>query len=260
MEELFVLILLIIVLLCAISYYQDKWEGFVDKEKTSKEGFEDRMTLSACPSDMKTFYLSDGRTGCCGGSVVGSRCTGSVQCTMTGEGTKDLPNCSDLLKKEWDTKAATHCPSSMPSYFEDKATKQKGCTAGPLQSDYTKPLKETQPTCRIYATMEDNLRKKDSCHFRKEMDEFPCFGSGCSKSIFSDKEGHMPPLVAIHFVDKSGLYRTAYTRKSLENYLNLTKPKWRDEGIDLQKNIMVAEVAKAFYVDRSLSKKDVQFD
>jgi len=53
------------------------------------------------------------------------------------------------------------------------------------------------------------------------------------------------------------MYRTAYTRKSVENYLNLSKPKWRDEGIDLDKNIMVAEVAKAYYVDRSISKKDI---
>jgi hypothetical protein len=264
MEELFILILLIIVLLYVVYHNQDRIEGFIggdtmDTEtKEGAEGFEDAITLTACPMDMKTFYLSDGRTACCGGSVVGSRCTGNVQCTMTGDGTADLPNCGQLLKKELDEKSKTHCPSSMPSYFEDKSTKQKGCTAGALNSERTKPFKETQPKCTVYPTMEENLRKRDSCHFHKEMDDFPCFGSGCSKAIFSDKEGHMPPLVMIHFVDKSGMYRTAYTRKSLENYLNLSKPKWKDDGIDLDKNILVAEVAKAFYVDRSISQKDVQ--
>jgi len=259
MEELVILILLIAILLYMVYHNTDMIDGFIsgENEHRKEEGFEDKIVLTSCPSEMKTFYLSDGRTACCNGTVIGSRCTGTVQCTMTGEGTNELPSCAKLLKKELDDKAKTHCPSSMPSYFEDKATKQKGCTAGPLNSEHTKPFKDSQPKCVVYSTMEDNLRKKDSCHFYKEMDDFPCFGSGCSKAIFSDKEGHMPPLVMVHFVDKSGMYRTAYTRKSLENYLNLSKPKWKDEGIDLDRNIMVAEVAKAYYVDRSISKKDI---
>jgi hypothetical protein len=259
MEELVILILLIVILLYMVYHNTDVIDGFIsgENENSKEEGFEDKIVLTSCPSEMKTFYLSDGRTACCNGTVIGSRCTGTVQCTMTGEGTNELPSCSKLLKKELDDKAKTHCPSSMPSYFEDKATKQKGCTAGPLNSEHTKPFKDSQPKCVVYSTMEDNLRKKDSCHFYKEMDDFPCFGSGCSKAIFSDKEGHMPPLIMVHFVDKSGMYRTAYTRKSLENYLNLSKPKWKDEGIDLDRNIMVAEVAKAYYVDRSISKKDI---
>lgn len=257
MVEIIVLLLLIVVLLFIINHNANVIDGFIGSttnSKLTKEGFEDAIVLSACPSEMKTFYLSDGRTGCCGGSIVGSRCTGSVQCTMTGEGTKELPSCADLVKKEFQEKASTHCPSSMPTYFEDKTTKQKGCTAAPLNEERTRPLKEGQPSCVIYSTMEENLRKKDSCYFQKEMDDFPCFGEKCSKSILGDG----PPLIMIHFVDKMGMYRTAYTRKSLENYLNLTKPRWRDDGIDLDKNIIVAEVAKAFYVDRSISQKDIQ--
>jgi hypothetical protein len=127
MEELVILILLIVILLYMVYHNTDVIDGFIsgENENSKEEGFEDKIVLTSCPSEMKTFYLSDGRTACCNGTVIGSRCTGTVQCTMTGEGTNELPSCAKLLKKELDDKAKTHCPSSMPSYFEDKATKQK---------------------------------------------------------------------------------------------------------------------------------------
>lgn len=251
MVELIGLILLIIGLLVWISY--DPMEWWIGRE----EGFTDALdniTLSSCPSEMKTFYLSDGRTACCDGSIVGSRCIGSVQCTMTGEGTKDLPNCAELVKKDFSEKSNAQCPPSMKTYFEDKAAKKKGCTSGGLDAEMKGPVTRTQPTCWIYSTLDDNLKKADSCELKKQMEEAPCFGVECKKSITPST----PPLIAIQFIDKSGMYRTAYTKKSLEYFLNDTRPKWRDEGLDLEKNVMVAEVAKAFFVDKSISQKDVQ--
>lgn len=253
MEGLIVLILLLLAALAWNAYKGE--EGFLGAP--SAPPVPDGVSLSACPSDMKTFYLPDGRTACCNGPVVGSRCTGTVQCTMTGEGTKDLPSCTTLLQKEYQSKGQNTCPPSMPTYFEDKASKKKGCTSGALNSEMTLPATTTQPTCWVYPTLEENLVKEDSCELQKQLEEAACFGTNCTKRILVANTTE-PPLIAIQFVDKSGMYRTAYTRKSLEYYLSQTRPAWRDEGLDLDKNIMVAEVAKAYYVDKAISEKDIQ--
>lgn len=255
MEE-FIALLLLLGITIAILYcsplVRDEWEGFKDVSSATN----DMISLSACPSDMKTFYLPDGRTACCNGPVVGSRCTGTVQCTMTGNGGNQLPNCATLLKEDYKAKSESKCPSALPLYFEDKVTKKRGCTSGALNGDMTQPATPTQPICQIYSSLEENLMKADSCELHRQMEEALCFGIQCTKSITASTAG--PPLVTIQFIDKSGMYRTAYTRKSLEYYLNQTRPKWRDEGIDLEKNVMVAEVAKAYFVDRTLSAESIQ--
>ena len=253
MEE-FIALLLLLGIAIAYLCYTSRTEGF----KEGPDSSDDSISLSACPSDMKTFYLPDGRTACCNGPIVGSRCTGTVQCTMTGKGGKDLPNCAALLKADYKTKSESKCPSALPTYFEDKATKKMGCTSGALNGDMTMPVTTSQATCWIYPTLEENLTKKDSCELQRQMEEASCFGTHCVKSITPSVDSSVPALVTIQFVDKSGMYRTAYTRKSLEYYLNHTRPKWRDEGLDLDKNVMVAEVAKAYFVDRSLSADAIQ--
>jgi hypothetical protein len=258
MEEFIVLVLLLGIALAYIYHTSNL------SDTSNTAGFEDgalsdsQVSLSACPSDMKTFYLPDSRTACCDGSVVGNRCTGSVQCTMTGEGGKDLPNCTTLLKKDYKEKSKSKCPSALPLYFEDKATKKRGCTSGGLNADMTQPAIPSQPTCLIYPTLEENLMKKNSCELYRQMEEIPCFGTQCTKSITAPNDSTIPALVTVQFVDKMGMYRTAYTRKSLEYYLNHTRPKWKDDGIDLDKNVMVAEVAKAYFVDRTLSADAIQ--
>ncbi len=258
MEEFIALLLLLGIILAFLYHHPFFRDGRVEgfKDATSSVAGEDIVSLSSCPSEMKTFYLPDGRTACCNGPIVGNRCTGMVQCTMTGDGGKDLPNCAILLKEEYKAKSESKCPSALPLYFEDKANKKQGCTVGALNGEMTQPATPSQPMCRIYSSLEENLMKADSCELHRQMEEVPCFGTQCTKSITASAHG--PPLVTIQFVDKSGMYRTAYTRKSLEYYLNQTRPKWRDEGMNLEKNLMVAEVAKAYFVDRTLSADAVQ--
>ena len=55
------------------------------------------------------------------------------------------------------------------------------------------------------------------------------------------------------------MHRVAYTQESLEVFLDATNPNWRSQGTDLSKNINVAEVAKAYYVDRTIDKNEIQF-
>jgi hypothetical protein len=44
----------------------------------------------------------------------------------------------------------------------------------------------------------------------------------------------------------------------MQRFLDATKPTWRSQGMDLDKNINVAEVAKAYYVDRTIQQDDIQ--
>ena len=77
------------------------------------------------------------------------------------------------------------------------------------------------------------------------------------KSLTQTKKD-TPVLITTTFTDSSGIQRTAHSRASMQRFLDATKPGWRDTGMDLSKNIIVAEVAKAFYVDRTLSQEDIQ--
>jgi hypothetical protein len=55
------------------------------------------------------------------------------------------------------------------------------------------------------------------------------------------------------------MHRVAYTRQSLEGFLDVSNPSWRNQGMNLSNNINVAEVAKAYYVDRTMDQSAVQF-
>jgi hypothetical protein len=45
----------------------------------------------------------------------------------------------------------------------------------------------------------------------------------------------------------------------MENFLDVSNPNWRNQGIDLSKNINVADVAKGFYVDKTIEQSQIQF-
>jgi hypothetical protein len=54
-------------------------------------------------------------------------------------------------------------------------------------------------------------------------------------------------LVALEFQDDVGLFHVVYNRVSFTNYLNVVQPNFKDQGIELDININVVEVAKVFY-------------
>ena len=121
----------------------------------------------------------------------------------------------------------------------------------------TGPKLDTQPKCVIYSTTDSNVNAVDSCMNQKDLEETACFGNQCTTSLVQNAP-HTPVLVSITFTDPSGIHRVAYTRKSMERSMDATKPNWRDSGMDMSKNIAIAEVAKAFYVDQTLQQSDVQ--
>jgi hypothetical protein len=221
-----------------------------------KEPFEN-FYLSACPSGYKSFYNNNSDTTCCDGEIIANTCISDNQCTLNGKGTPDMPNCTEFIKRLYSQKAKEYCMPTLPNYFEDKSKKIKGCMVGPLNDTMTGPRENYQPKCVIYDSFEKNTLSIDSCFNQKLLDSTKCFGNNCSKQL-SQFSKSAPPVVAIQFTDNKGMPHMAYTRASYENLLNIVAPNWKNWGLDLSKNINIAEVAKAFYIDKTIEQKDIQ--
>jgi len=221
----------------------------------SVEAF-DAPFLTSCPTGYKIIRQSDGTTLCCDGEIAGSMCLGKNQCVLNGSSSSTIPQCAAIVQESHQTKAENQCPSSRSTYFEDSAKKIKGCTDGPLTPQMNAPLHKEQPTCSIYDNLDDNYTSMDSCLNQKDMEDYPCFGLNCTKQLIQPAK-KKPVLLSVSFADVNGVPHVAYTRASMERYLDATKPNWRDKGMDTSKNIAVAEVAKAYYMDRTMSKEDI---
>lgn len=250
MLELTVLLLSITIILIVL-YFKDN-----ENSQKTEEGFQN-FYLSACPSGYKSFYDNNGNTICCDGQIIANKCISDNQCTLNG-GTPDMPNCTELIKELYKTRAKEYCMPSLPNYFEDKSKNIKGCMAGSLNDTMTAPKKVDQATCLIYNSVEKNMNLKNSCQNQKLLDNAECFGNNCTKELVQPI-ANVAPLIAIGFTDTTGMHRVAYTKESMTNFLNSTNPNWQNQGIDLSKNINVAEVAKAFYIDKTIDQSHIQF-
>ena len=251
MLELYFLIISILII-CVILYYQ------TDTEPDTTEGF-DGNYLSACPSGYKTFYQSNGTAACCNGEVHGSTCLSAEQCTM-GKSTHEMENCVDFILKEYKIKGKEFCPKTLPNYYEDRSKNVKGCTSGNINAQLNGPANEGQPKCMIYPTATENNARMDSCLNQRILDMYPCFGNNCTKSYidFSQQGGSVPPLLMVSFSDNTGMHHVSYTKASAERYLDVVNPQWKQSGLNIDKNIVISEVAKAFYIDKTIAQADIQ--
>lgn len=263
MIELYFLIISILIVL-SILYYTQTTKNGVEKVKAvnavnavnAVEAFS-TFSLSSCPLTYTALYDSNSNVICCGGDVVINKCMSDNKCTLNGKGTESMPNCADLILKDYETKGITHCPPSMRNYYEDTSTKKKGCSESILNNTLNGPKDTSLPKCTIYNTMEENTNSMNSCYNLKQMEEYHCFGSNCAKSLVQ-YIANKPVLVAVNFIDNTGIPHVGYTEQSMEVYLDATAPQWKEQGIDLSKNIRVASVAKAVYIDKTMSIDDVQ--
>jgi len=245
MEELYWLIGIILVLLLFLYSTEESFQDTPDTDKPS-------YNLHSCPNGYTSFRSKDDTLMCCNGEVEGTTCLDKV-CTLTKSGS--TPLCADILLKEYKEKSG-QCPPSMTSYYEDTAKKIKGCTEGLLNTTMTGPATLKQPACMVYDVLQDNINALDSCSNKKEMEEYD-FKANCTKSL-TQNTANTPVLITVSFTDGNGIVHSAHTRDSMQRFLDATKPGWRDSGIDLNKNISVAEVAKAYYIDKTLSQGDIQ--
>ncbi len=262
MLELGVLIIGIIIILIVLLYKDNyiKWgktkEGFKTavSSTSATSTSSDNYYLSSCPTGYNTYYDSNGNINCCNGDVVANKCIGDKQCSLTSSNNPD--SCVKIILDEYKEKSKTLCPTnSMPNYFE-KGT-MKGCTNGLLNSTLDGPVNSKQKSCVIYPDYKDNLTNVDSCLNQRKLDNAQCFGNKCNKGLMQLETG-LPILVVINFTDNNRLPHSAFTKESYEDVLNVVNPNWKEKGIDLSKNLMIAEVAKAYYIDRTIQQSDIQ--
>ena len=249
MNELYILILLIICASCLLYYYSHLYQPM------HAEAF-DQTYLSSCPTGYKTTYHTSGDVICCNGEVIANKCMGDNPCTLNNQAIGDIPSCLQAIKTHFSNKGDNLCPATMPNYYENRSTNAKGCTSGDLNSTLTGPSTTTQPQCSLYSTYNDSITKVDSCVLLKERDSFPCFGTNCKKNIISI-DSSKPAVIQIVFTYNGTIY-TTYTRDSYTRYLDANNPSWRDTGLDLYANINIAEVAKAVYIDQTISTSAAQ--
>ena len=249
MLELYILICCILLLLLLVSYKST--EAFSNDTMNKKTDY----ILTACPVGYISFNNKDGDTICCNGEIIAGSCITGKQCALTAS--NSVSNCVSIVLKDYEQKASEFCPSSMQNYYENQKQTVKGCTSGDLNATMDGLEKSSQPACKIYNTLDANLHALDSCSNHKEMDAFPCFGNNCVKAL-TQTIADSPVLLTVTFTDTTGIHRTGSTRASLKRFLDATKPNWKDAGMDLSKNIAVAEVLKAVYIDKTMSNDDVQ--
>ena len=248
MLELYILICCILLLLLIVSYKSTEPFDNITPKKTD-------YILTACPHGYTSFNNKDGDTLCCNGEIIAGSCINSSQCALTAS--SSVSSCVSVILKDYERKAVDLCPSSMVNYYENKKQTVKGCTSGDLNATMDGLNTTSQPACKIYNTLDANLNALDSCSNHKEMDAFKCFGDNCVKAL-KQSIANSPVLITVTFTDGSGIQRTGSTRASLKRFLDATKPNWKDAGMDLSKNVAVAEVLKAVYIDKTMSTDDVQ--
>jgi hypothetical protein len=248
--NLLIIVFILVIIILLVNDYINK------KPEIVNEPFQNYY-LTGCPSGYKSFYDKTGNIICCDGEVVAGRCIGNKKCTLNGKGKNDMPNCVQAILDDYKQKSKALCPISMSSYFEDLGKKIKGCTNGNLNDTLNAPQDSKQPQCKIYDSLDKNINTKDSCYNIKLLDEAPCFGNNCNKQLIQPTP-NKPVLIGIGFTDNIGMYRMSFTKESAERYLNAVWPTWKESGIDLSKNINIAEVAKAYFVDRTMDQSQVQ--
>jgi hypothetical protein len=245
MLEITFLIVTVLVVLFIIHYQSKKVEPFED------------FYLQACPSGYNTlFYDENDVASCCDGEVKYSKCLGQRQCKL-GSGPE---NCARLILKDYKKMGAEKCPNGW-NYYEDSVTNKKGCTKGALNDKLSGPRvldPVLSPTCTIYSNPTDNQNKINSCFNKKKLEEYPCFGKDCKKSLLSLDPNAPPLLKIVTIVDN---YRnvtngkpalapiTVYSRQSVNAYFgakNIPIP-------DPDTNSAIDDVAISYYQNRDIT-------
>jgi hypothetical protein len=130
---------------------------------SKSEGF--AITVTTCPSNTNQYITSDGKTNCCNGNIVGGNCTGNPVCTLSPRSSsQDIPTCTEKINLEAIEKGINKCPSLIPNYFKASDNSREGCSVSPQNSSGTAPSDENALKCILYATVELNKLKLDSCY------------------------------------------------------------------------------------------------
>ena len=246
-------------------------KGFsIYEQFSSVEGFAlgDSNTLdikiTTCPADTASYVDGGGRTVCCEGNVVNGKCSGKNVCSLS-EAIDGLPTCSAWLDAYLENKGAMRCPPSMKNYYENKAARQAGCTAGHRNAQGTAPGSTSNKFCTLYQSANDELIKRDSCTNQKILEEAKCLTKPTSRSLHD--WGPIPPAVHCSGMDTGSLtplacYDDAAFIRTVDYWAKTYAPQyinWRDQVHNWgpQWKMHFCSVVQKVTVEKSLSYNDL---
>jgi len=130
------------------------------------------------------------------------------------------------------------------------------CTRSPLNSALNGPANTNAERCTVGA---GGIFDNNSCEVRLALNKMKCPSPDCSKDALKFTENN-PVVLTVHFKDSSGISRTCYDTTSMIQYWqNLYGGEWKSKTshINPDRNIMFCNVAKKYYIDKTVQKKDI---
>jgi hypothetical protein len=230
------------------------------QDSKSKEGFIDLgnsgiANISMCPGTSKSYTAKNGDTLCCEGNPAGTDCEGKTICTLSSTGSRTHPSCAEYLKSYYAAKGKQVCPRSLPQYYEDENSRAF-CTNGLLNQELNAPANKAAEQCSIGG---GGMKDPKSCEVRVALDRMQCPAPGCQK--FAQAFGNEPVVLMANFRDSSLMTHTCYDKDSLFHlWRDILGPDWRAKlsHIDFEHNINFCDVAKKYYIDKTLSRNKIQ--
>ena len=222
-----------------------------------KEKFQGSMiqNISMCPAQSKAFVGKNGDNLCCDGNPNGTDCEGKTICTLSSVNSKENPSCFVYLRDLYEKKGRTQCPRTMPNYYEDDNGKGF-CTVANLNSQLNGPSERNAEKCTVGGK---GMVDPTSCEVRVALDKMPCPSRNCKKTAFSPQR-NKPVVFQAHFTDSGNITRSCYDTNSVVNFWRSTLgDEWSSKTsyINPDRNIMFCSVAKKYFIDKTLTKKDI---
>lgn len=242
--------------------------GFVIlfRNKPEIETFQNQQYLISCPPGTNSFYETNGDMLCCNGTTGENKCSTIPLCSMSSRGTDTelygrIRPCIEVQREYYEKQAKLHCPAAMSTFYIAE-NQFHFCTDGPINETMNGPLNTTQASCRVYTGNEDqlNFTRIHSCHNEKTLEEYPCFGTDCTKEITLSSTTSTP-LISLTYTDPDGIRHSTITKQTFANYIQALKEKGSTQlsDFDVDHNILITEVSKAVFIDKTMDKSQVQF-
>ena len=221
MLELTILLISIVI----VMYY------IYNQDNQYTESFDD---ITSCPPLYNQHLRADGKIICYLGTDYSVT---DPQCILNGTDSK-IQNCAVMIESE-NKKLGKRCPRSLPKYFDKN--NQKGCV--PLRSTYTSTNK-----CIIYDTNKLNYNSIDSCANRILKDNaLKAFKGDNYKINVVTLSNNTPALIEVKIIKNTGSL-IAYTRESVQRYIEIVMPNMINKKEFIEKSCKIAEVAKEQYI------------
>ena len=189
-----------------------------------------QKTVTYCPPGSKYFVNKRGDSMCCEGEIENRKCRGKIVCTLS-QSTSKHPSCATIIQNLQSQMAVAYCPPSMPNFYVNEVTGEKGCTASGLTTIGDGPVHTAAPRCIIASSTQKNLADITSCLNQKRLEEMTCIAPNCTKGFHTYAEGK-PIVLTQSFVvpDGESIPRQCINEHSMEIYLDATEPNWRSSG------------------------------